>query len=112
MVKLIGAYTLSECLEAMAENVAAYEALGRRNLIFCEDRRTLVAERALAHRLGGSFLSEITTFARFLKTDAKVLSRQGSVMAVGNLISRLKKPQNGGIVYILNNRQNKNNKIR
>lgn len=89
MVKLIGAYTLSECLEAMAENVAAYEALGRRNLIFCEDRLTLVAERALLRKQGGSFLSEITTFARFLKTDGKVLSRQGSVMAVGNLISRL-----------------------
>ena len=91
MVKLIGAYTLSECLEAMAENIAAYEELGRRNLIFCEDRLTLVAERALLRKRGGTFLSEVTTFARFLKTDSKVLSRQGSVMAVGNLISRLQK---------------------
>ncbi len=89
MVKLLSAYTLSECLEAMAENVAAYEGLKRRNLIFCEDRLTLVAERALLRRTGGSFLSEVTTFARFLKTDGKVLSKQGSVMAVGEIISRL-----------------------
>ena len=89
MVKLINAYTLSECLEAMAENVAAYEGLKRRNLIFCEDRLTLVAERALLRRTGGTFLSEVTTFARFLKTEAKVLSKQGSVMAVGEIISRL-----------------------
>ena len=83
MVKLINAYTLSECLDVMTENVAAYEGLKRRNLIFCEDRLTLVAERALLRKTGGTFLSEVTTFARFLKTDGKVLSKQGSVMAVG-----------------------------
>lgn len=91
MVKLINAYTLSECLEAMTESVAAYEGLKRRNLIFCEDRLTLVAERALLRRTGGTFLSEVTTFARFLKADGKVLSRQGSVMAVGDIMGRLQK---------------------
>ncbi len=91
MVKLINAYTLSECLDVMTENVAAYEGLKRRNLIFCEDRLTLVAERALLRKTGGTFLSEVTTFARFLKTDGKVLSKQGSVMAVGEIIGRLQK---------------------
>ena len=38
-------------------------------------------------------MSEVTTFARFLKTDAKVLSKQGSVMAVGEIISRLQKQE-------------------
>ncbi|MBQ8320303.1 MAG: exodeoxyribonuclease V subunit gamma [Clostridia bacterium] len=91
MVKLLSAYTLSECLEATAEAAAAYEGLGRRNLIFCEDRLTLVAERAIVKALGGTFLTEVTTFARFLKAEKKVLSRQGSVMAVGDILTRLQK---------------------
>ena len=60
MIKLIKAYTLSECLDAMSEQAQAYEGLGQENIIFCEDRLTLVAERALLRRLGGTFLTEIT----------------------------------------------------
>ena len=57
MVKLINAYTLSECLDVMTENVAAFEGLKRRNLIFCEVRLTLGAERAHLRNTGGTFLS-------------------------------------------------------
>ena len=86
MVKLINAYTLSECLEAMAGQIAAYEQLGQKNVVFCEDRLTLVAERALMRKIGGTLLTNVTTFSRFLKTDQKVLSREGSVMAVGDIM--------------------------
>ena len=89
MVKLINAYTLSECLEAMAEQIAAFEELGQKNIVFCEDRLTLVAERALLRRLGGTLLTDVSTFSRFLKTDAKTLSREGSVMAVGEIMLSL-----------------------
>lgn len=89
MIKLIRAYTLSECLDAMGKQAEEYEARGQRNIIFCEDRLTLVAERALLRRLGGTFLTEITTFSRFVRSDQKRLSRQGSVMAVGDIMLRL-----------------------
>ncbi|MBQ8374785.1 MAG: exodeoxyribonuclease V subunit gamma [Clostridia bacterium] len=89
MVKIVNAYTLSECLDAMGETVEKYEAMGQRNIVFCEDRLTLVAERALMRRLGGSFLTEVTTFSRFLQTDRKQLSRQGSVMKVGEIMLAL-----------------------
>mgnify|MGYP003295019672 CR=1 FL=1 len=91
MIKLINAYTLSECLDAMAEQIAAYEQLGQKNIVFCEDRLTLVAERALMRRIGGTFLTNVTTFSRFLKTNEKVLSREGSVMAVAELMMQLQK---------------------
>ncbi len=91
MVKLINAYTLSECLDAMAEQIAAYEQLGQRNIVFCEDRLTLVAERALMRKIGGTFLTNVTTFSRFLRTDEKVLSREGSVMAVAEIMLQLQK---------------------
>ena len=85
MNAVIKAYTLSQCLELMAEYASAYESKGGRNLIFCEDRLTLLAERALLKKVGGTFSSGVATFARFLKTDAKTITKQGSVMAVGKL---------------------------
>lgn len=58
---------------------------GEKNLIFCEDRLTLEAERALT-RAGGTVLdSAVTTFSRFLRgaNGKKVLSKQGSVLVAG-----------------------------
>ena len=91
MNAVLKAYTLSECMETMAEYVAAYEERGGVNLIFCEDRLTLIAERALLARIGGTFRSHVATFARFLKTEEHTLSKQGSVMAVGEVMTRLQR---------------------
>ena len=62
---------------------------GRRALIFCEDRLTLEAERAVAAG-GAVFDICVTSFARFLggRAGKKVLSKQGSVMVVGNLAAK------------------------
>ena len=62
MIKLINAYTLSECLDALSEEIVAYEEMGQRNVIFCEDRLTLVTERALMRTLGGTFLTQVSSF--------------------------------------------------
>ncbi len=91
MNAVIKAYTLSECMEIMSEYVASYEALGGENVIFCEDRLTLVAERALVRKVGGTFHSSVSTFARFLKAEGKTVSKQGSVMMVGEVMTRLQR---------------------
>ena len=91
MNALLKAYTLSECMEIMAEYADAYEKSGGKNLIFCEDRLTLIAERALIRKSGGTFRSSVSTFARFLKTEGKAISKQGSVMAVGEVMTRLQR---------------------
>lgn len=91
MKALIKAYTLSECMDVMAEYAEAYECSGGKNIIFCEDRLTLIAERALIGRMGGTFDTSVSTFARFLRTDEKALSKQGSVMAVGEVMARLQR---------------------
>ncbi len=85
------AYTLSECMELMAEYASSYESLGGENIIFCEDRLTLVAERALVGKVGGTFRSSVATFARFLKAEGKTVSKQGSVMLVGEVMTRLQR---------------------
>lgn len=91
MNELLTAYTLSECMEVMSRRAQQFEYAGGKNLIFCEDRLTLVAERALLARTGGSFFSSVSTFARFLKTDARAITKQGSVMAVGEVMTRLQR---------------------
>ena len=91
MNTVIKAYTLSECMEVMAEYAEAYEKLGGENVIFCEDRLTLIAEKALMSRLGGSFSSSVSTFARFLKAEGRTVSKQGSVMLVGEVMTRLQR---------------------
>ena len=91
MNAVIKTYTLSECLDSLVSYVSAYERTGARNLVFCEDRLTLVTERAIVNALGGSFQTSVTTFARYLKTDGKLLAKQGSVMAIGSIMVRLQR---------------------
>ena len=91
MRTIITAYTLSECMEAMSAYAVALEKQGGNNLIFCEDRLTLIAERALANATGGTFQSTVSTFARFLKSGEKTISKQGSVMAIGDVMTRLQR---------------------
>lgn len=93
MIRAIGAYSLSECMEIMSELVFRAEKADekKRNIVFCEDRLTLIAERAMTEKLGGSFRSYVTTYARALKTRGKVLSKQGSVMVIDGIVAALQK---------------------
>ena len=93
MIRAIGAYSLSECMEIMSELVFRAEKADekKRNVVFCEDRLTLIAERAMTEKLGGSFRSYVTTYARALKTRGKVLSKQGSVMVIDGIVAALQK---------------------
>ncbi|MGN0823269.1 MAG: PD-(D/E)XK nuclease family protein, partial [Candidatus Gallimonas sp.] len=87
MTSVIGAPTLDDALAVLCDRAEQAERRGEKNLIFCEDRLTLLVERALLKRLGGTFLTEVTTFARFLTGSARVLSKQGSVMELSALIA-------------------------
>lgn len=83
---MIRALSLNDALSALCARVTRAEEKGEKNLIFCEDRLTLLTERSLVQALGGTFLTDVTTFARFLSGEAKVLSKQGSVMVTNALL--------------------------
>ncbi len=87
MTKIIGAPTLDDALVRLGEWAREGEERGERNLIFCEDRLTLLSERAVLHALGGTFRTEVSTFARFLSGEQKVLSKQGSIMQISAILS-------------------------
>lgn len=85
-IKLYVAPTLSAAMQYLRALPT-----GQKNLVFCEDRLTLEAERAVAEAQGAALDTKITTFARFLSDGAarKVLSKQGSVLVIGSIAARL-----------------------
>ncbi|MDE5728677.1 MAG: PD-(D/E)XK nuclease family protein [Clostridia bacterium] len=85
---------LSTALDKLKEIVKEREKTGKRTVIFCEDRLSLVAERTVCAAVEGTFLTSVYTFARFLSAEggksANVLSSQGSAMAVRRIIEEHK----------------------
>ena len=94
MTKIIGAPTLDDAADALTEEVQRAETRGERTLVFCEDRLTLLAERAVLGERGATFLTEVTTFRRFLGTcplgQQKTVTKQGSVLAVAAILDAQK----------------------
>ncbi len=87
MTNIIGAKTLRDALSELEKLIQSGEERGERITVFCEDKLTLLAERAAVSHARGTFLTEVTTFARFLKGEGPILSKQGSVMAVSSILS-------------------------
>lgn len=94
MSKVYVAPVLSAALDKFRKIVAAHAekggSEGRRLIVFCEDRLSLVAERAVCEAVGGTFSTSVYTLSRFLVSEtggcADVLTSQGSAMAIRKLI--------------------------
>ncbi len=89
MTTLIEAETLDAAVSALSRLAAQNERKGERNLIFCEDKLTLICERGILCALKGVMNTEVMTFARFL-SGPNVLSKQGSVMLISSIIEENK----------------------
>jgi ATP-dependent helicase/DNAse subunit B len=87
MIQITGYPALGQGLQFLKNYVRQREEKGERTIVFSEDRLTLLAEQAICEELGGTFLTNVSTFARFLRRSGKTLSKQGSVMVIGKLLS-------------------------
>lgn len=66
--------------------------LTHKNLVFCEEKLSLMAERMLAAAFGGTFNTEVYSFGNFLrakKPAVNLLSKEGSAMAVKKILSEI-----------------------
>ena len=94
MIKAFNCVALWAALDKLKEIVAKNEKKGQKTVIFCEDRLSLAAERTVCAAVGGSFLTSVFTFARFLSSEKgknpNLLSSQGSAMAVRKIIEENK----------------------
>lgn len=90
MIKAYRCAALATALESLKDVIAKNEEKGVKTVIFCEDRLTLAAERTVCSAVGGTFLTSVYTFARFLTAEIgkadNVLSSQGSAMAIRKII--------------------------
>ncbi len=94
MSRVYVAPCLSAGLEKFKEIVCAHAEKdgceGRRLVVFCEDRLSLVAERAVCEAVGGTFAVSVYTLSRFLSSNTglcdNVLTAEGSAMAMRKLI--------------------------
>lgn len=62
----------------------------RKNLVFCEEKVSLMAERFICSSLKGSFNTDVYSFGNFLRAKKrfdKLLSKEGSAMAVKKILS-------------------------
>ncbi len=77
--------TLTESLENSAKD------LSQSNVIFCELKVSLMIERMLCNKVGGSFNTDVYSFGSFLRKKKKLdkmLSKEGSAMAVKKILSQ------------------------
>ena len=66
--------------------------IGTKNLIFCEEKISLMVERRVCSVAGGTFNTEVYSFGKFLrskKTFEKLLSKEGSAMVIRRIISNM-----------------------
>lgn len=96
MAELIIAPYLGAALKSFKKIVADHSEKGgkegKRLVVLCEDRLSLVAERAVCEEVGGTFSVSVYTLSRFLSAEGgrcdDVLTSQGSAMAISRLIEK------------------------
>ncbi len=63
-----------------------------KNLIFCDEKISLMTERHVCDAYGGSFNTDVYSFGNYLrvkKKNIRALSKEGSSMAIRRILSRL-----------------------
>lgn len=78
--------TLNDCIKDTVND------LDGKNLVFCEEKISLMAERCICARFGGSFNTEVYSFGNFLRVKKSldnVLSKEGSAMVVKKLLGEV-----------------------
>ncbi len=84
--------TYDECIDFLKNAVRYAETHGQKTVIFCEDKLTLEAERAVASEMRVVFDTEITTFRRFIERteNLHLISKEGSVLAIARIMTENK----------------------
>ena len=93
MVKLITAQSYFGAFDALAAELKnKINGTDGRNLVFCEEKASLMAERRLCTEFGGSFNTDVYSFGNYLRARKridKLLSKEGSAMAVKRVLGEI-----------------------
>lgn len=90
-VKIYLAETYYTCISALAGEIAKRgSSLDISNIVFTEEKNTLLTEREIVFKTGGTFNTRVFSMRKFLKSVSAptgLLSKQGSVMLCRRIIS-------------------------
>ncbi len=69
------------------------KSIDKKNLIFCEEKVSLMIERLICYKFGGTFNTQVFSFGNFLRAEKpmdNLLTIEGSAMAVKKILSTAK----------------------
>ena len=90
MIKLLTTNSYFNLFPLLLKNLDGTNTAHGKNIIFCEEKVSLMAERVLCAETGGSFNTDVYSFGNFLRKKKKVenlLTKEGSAMAVKRILS-------------------------
>ncbi len=91
MVKLYSVNSYFELFPVLLELLGNdHDVLDKKNLVFCEAKVSLMVERFICSKKGGTFNTEVYSFGNYLRAKKKIdklLSKEGSSMAVKRILS-------------------------
>ena len=93
MVNLITVNSYTAVLDALVKKLNGKTGgLNEKNLIFCEEKISLMTERRICAEFSGSFNTDVYSFGNYLrkkKTFDKLLTKEGSVMVIKKILSEI-----------------------
>lgn len=92
MFKIIATDSQYNLFPLLVKELSAKRKNGGKTFIFCEEKISLMAERAVAREFGGATDTEILSFGTYAKRKEKsfnLLSKEGSSMAVYRVMKEL-----------------------
>ena len=91
-IKLITTNSYFNIFTLLCKELEGKTSIEQKNLIFVEEKGSLMTESAICSAFGGSFNTEVYSFGNFLRLkrgEDKVLSKEGSSMVIKKLLENL-----------------------
>lgn len=92
MTKLILTDSQFNVLDCLLDELSFSTDANERNLVFCEEKISLMTERKICGRFTGSFNTDVYSFGNYMRKKIKIqklLSKEGSSMAVKRVLSKI-----------------------
>lgn len=92
MIKIILTNSYYNVFNILIEELKKEQEFIKENLVFCEDKASLMIEGMIAESMGGSFNTRVYSFGNYTRAYSKqtnLLSKEGSTMVVKKVIKDL-----------------------
>ena len=92
MIKIILVDSYYYAYDLLCRELKGKNSLAEKNLVFCDEKVSLMVEGNVCACFNGTFNTEVYSFGNFLRVksgDRKTLSKEGSAMVIKKLLGEL-----------------------